>query len=74
MVRPAIRQISGHEMVEVQTAKAYRPYDRLVVRATTGRTIWAVLACEPACEPADQGWTVTGIRCPPGCRIHLRRR
>lgn len=64
------REIVGHEVVEVQTAAGYRPYHRLVLRDSRGRLIWTVLAS----EPAGQEWTVTGIRCPPGCRIHHRRR
>ncbi len=32
MPSPVHRQIVGHEVVELQTAKAYRPYDRLILR------------------------------------------
>jgi len=70
MLKPKPSEIAGHEVLEIQTAKAYRPYDRLVLRDSKGQTIWTVLDC----EPTDQEWTVTGIRCPPGCRIHRRRR
>ena len=51
---------AGHEVVEHRSASFCRPYDRLVLRDTKGRTIWTVLAC----EPADEGWTVTGDTVP----------
>jgi len=70
MGRPAIRQISGHAVVEVQTPKSYNGYDRLVLRTAKGRTIWTVLSC----ERADKSWNITAIRCPSGCQIHRRRR
>jgi hypothetical protein len=62
--------VAGHEVVELQTAKPYRPYDRLVLRDSKGRTIWTVLSC----EKADKGWNITAIRCPSGCRMHHRKR
>jgi len=70
MLKSEYRNIADHEVLEIQTAKSYRPYDRLILRDSKGKRIWTVLAC----ERADQGWTVTGIRCPRGCRIHRRRR
>jgi hypothetical protein len=62
--------VANHEAIEVQTRKAYRPYDRLVLRDRNGRIIWTVLMC----ERADPGWAVTAIRCKSGCRLHRRRR
>ena len=38
-------------LLEVQTAKAYRPYDRLVLRGSKSREIRTVLACETADAP-----------------------
>jgi hypothetical protein len=59
-LKPDHREITGHEIVEVRSAEAYRPYDRLILRDSKGRTIWTVLAC----ELAEQGWTVTGDTLP----------
>jgi len=70
MVAPALRQFAGHELVEHRSAKPYRPYDRLVLRNPKGRTIWTV----PSCERADEGWSITAIRCPQNCRTHRRKR
>ena len=53
MASPVHRQISGHEVVELQTAKTYRPYERLILREAKGRTIWTVRLC----APSDSGWT-----------------
>lgn len=70
MASPVHRQISGHEVVELQTARTYRPYERLILREAKGRTIWTVLLC----APSDSGWTVTAIRCPRGRQMHRRKR
>ncbi len=48
MSKPEHREIAGHEVFEIQTAEAYRPYDRLILRDSKDRTIWTVLDCERA--------------------------
>ncbi len=50
MLKPKHREVADHALVEVQTAEAYRPYDKLVLRDSKGRTIWTVLACKPAAD------------------------
>jgi len=53
-------------VVEVQTAKAYSPHHRLNLRDPRGRP-----ALDGSALPAGggQGWSVTAIRCPGGCRL-----
>jgi hypothetical protein len=70
-MRSSIRRVAGHEVVEVAMTRPYRPYDRLVFRdPRTGRSLWTVLAC----DRQEEGWQVTGLRCPPGYPLHRRRR
>ncbi len=64
------RQIAGHEVGELETVEAYRPYDRLILRRSEGKTARTVLLY----EPAEAGWSVTAIRCPRGCQIHRWKR
>lgn len=52
-------QTAGHEILEIQTARPYRPYDRLILRNSKGWTIWTVLRCEPARDG------------PSPCAVHL---
>jgi hypothetical protein len=59
----------GHEFVQVQTAKSYRPDDRLVLQDGKATTICIVLRC----EKAEQGWSVKAMKCPSGCRTHRQR-
>ena len=40
MLRVDRWQVIGHDVLEIQTAADYRPYDRLILRDTKGRTIW----------------------------------
>jgi hypothetical protein len=58
--------MAGHELVQVQTAKSYRSDDRLVLED-------GVICIVLRCEKAKQGWSVTAIKCPSGCRTHRRR-
>ena len=51
MVKSTPRRIADHKTVEVQTAKPYRPYDRLVLRNPRGRTLWTVLSCKRVMSP-----------------------
>ncbi len=62
--------LASHEIIELQTAYAYRPYDHLVLRNVEGRAIWTVLRC----EPAGHAWKITAIRCQQDCRAHHRKR
>jgi len=48
MLKPEYHNIAGYEVLEIQTAEAYRPYDRLILRDSKCRAIWTVLNCEPA--------------------------
>ena len=69
--RAKMRQVAGHQVVGVSMLRPYRLYDRLVLRNDRHvRSIWTVLAC----DQSGEGWQVTGLRCPPGCEVHHRRR
>ncbi len=64
--RPLAR---GHDLLELRTTSAYRPYDHLILREATGRTIWTVLTS----EQTNEGWTTLALR-PPDCTTHGRKR
>lgn len=65
-----VGRVTGHGVTEISVARAYRPYDRLVLRnPAAGRSFWTVLAC----DRKEDGWLVTGFHCPPDCRLHQRR-
>ena len=54
-----IREIPGHEVIEVLMPRPYQPYDHLILRdAPSSRSTWTVLDC----ERQGDAWQVIATR------------